>query len=508
MRKPPIALLLILLIPSFAFAQDSGFKAIFDGKSLAGWDGNPDLWRVEDGAIVGETTPEKKLSSNSFLSWELGEVDDFILELDYKIDSGNSGIQVRSFRLPGDEKWRLGGYQADIDADNKFCGIIYGEQYRGILAKRGEKTEIGNDHKPVLSEKFAEHETHTDHIKIGDWNTYKIVAKGNSITNFINGTLTSQTTDADEVSRRRSGLLAFQLHVGPPMKVSFRDIRLKRLKLEDSKKIVFVAGKKSHGWGSHEHNAGCLLLSKSLNTNPAAKILSTVYQSGWPADPTAFDNADAIVMYCDGGGRHFANFHLRQIDGLASSGVGIGCIHYGVEVPKGESGNHFKRWIGGYFEPHWSVNPHWDAEFEKFPEHPVTRGVKPFSVRDEWYYHMRFRDGMEGVTPILTDLPPAETLNRRDGAHSGNPAVRKAIASGEAQHVMWVSERPSANRGFGFTGGHFHDNWGNDNFRKIVLNAIAWIAHAEVPSSGIESPTPDRLALDANQDEPKPENKR
>ena len=121
---------------------------------------------------------------------------------------------------------------------------------------------------------------------------------------------------------------------------------------------------------------------------------------------------------------------------------------------------------------------------------------------------MRFRDGMEGVTPILTDLPPKETLNRGDGAHSGNPHVRKAIANGERQHVMWVSERKGANRGFGFTGGHFHDNWGNDDFRKVILNAIAWVAGAEVPKSGIDSPTPDRNALDANQDEAKPKKNR
>ena len=105
------------------------------------------------------------------------------------------------------------------------------------------------------------------------------------------------------------------------------------------------------------------------------------------------------------------------------------CLHYAVEAPKGPAGDKFLEWIGGYFETDWSVNPHWTAKFSSLPEHPITRGVKPFEINDEWYYHMRFREGMRGVTPILTDLPPAETLSRPDGSHSGNPHVRAAIGA-------------------------------------------------------------------------------
>ena len=167
--------------------------------------------------------------------------------------------------------------------------------------------------------------------------------------------------------------------------------------------------------------------------------------------------------------------------------MGLGCAHFAVEVPKGPTGDAFLEWIGGYFEPHWSVNPHWTAEFKELPKHPITRGVKPFTVNDEWYYHMRFRDGMAGVTPILTALPPKETLNRPDGPHSGNPAVREAIAKGEPQHLMWAAERADGGRGFGFTGGHFHNNWANPDFRKVVLNALLWISKIEVPGNGLES---------------------
>ena len=252
------------------------------------------------------------------------------------------------------------------------------------------------------------------------------------------------------------------------------------------KKIVLLAGKASHGRGEHEFKAGSHLLKKCLDAVPGVTI--DLHTNGWPKDVSAFEGADAIFIYSDGGGGHpFHQPERREIIGkLMAKGVGLGCAHYAVEVPKGPSGEAFLGWIGGYFEPHWSVNPHWDANFEKFPEHPITRGVKPFKIRDEWYYHMRFRDGMKGVTPILTDLPPKSTLSRQDGPHSGNPAVREAVEKGEPQHVMWAAVRENGGRGFGFTGGHFHKNWAAENFRKIVLNAILWSAKIEVPEKGVE----------------------
>lgn len=265
-------------------------------------------------------------------------------------------------------------------------------------------------------------------------------------------------------------------------------------------KVLFVSGRPSHGPGEHEHRAGCMLLAKSLEKG-MPNIDAEVSWYGWPEDESVFDGAAAVVMYCDGGGGHYVNQHLEFVQGLADKGVGIVCIHYGVEVPKGPSGQKFLQWIGGYFETDWSVNPHWDAKFETLPEHPITRGVAPFELRDEWYYHMRFPDGMENVTPILTALPPASTLTRADGPHSGNPAVREAVANGEPQHVAWATERADGGRGFGFTGGHFHRNWQNDNFRKLVLNAIAWCAKVEVPAAGVNSATPSDADMQANLDE-------
>lgn len=257
--------------------------------------------------------------------------------------------------------------------------------------------------------------------------------------------------------------------------------------LAADKKIVLLAGTPSHGPGQHEHNAGCLLLGRLLNEVPG--VQAVVNTGGWPKDTAIFDGADAVFIYCDGGGGHMAiqENRLKLLGSLAQRGVGIGCCHYAVEVPKDKGGPEWLDWMGGYFETDWSVNPHWDADFTTIPAHPVTAGVKPFKIRDEWYFHMRFKEGLKGVTPILSAIAPASTMSRKDGAHSGNPAVREAVAKGEPQHVMWVYERPDGGRGFGFTGGHFHDNWGHEDFRRVVLNAIVWMAKAPVPAGGVQS---------------------
>ncbi len=270
-----------------------------------------------------------------------------------------------------------------------------------------------------------------------------------------------------------------------------------------SKLVVMIAGTASHGYGSHEHYAGCRLLADVVS-NGAKNVRCEVIQNGWPADDTILDQADCIVFYADGGPKHPAMAHLDRLEKQIVRGVGFVCIHYAVEVPPGEGGDKFKEWLGGYFETNWSVNPHWVGNFRSLPDHPTTRGVAPFSANDEWYFHMRFRDGMKGVTPILSDIPPASTMSRPDGHHSGNPDVRKAVAAQEPQHVAWAYERDNGGRSFGFTGGHFHWNWGKPEMQRVVANAILWTAKVDIPSGGIPcGPLPlDRLK--ANQDEPIP----
>lgn len=264
------------------------------------------------------------------------------------------------------------------------------------------------------------------------------------------------------------------------------------------KKIVFIAGPDSHGKGEHEHNGGCTLLAKALNDSlPGAE--AEVVHNGWPQDESVLDNAAAIVFYLDGGGSdHLELVHASKMEQLIAKGTGIVNLHFSLEVDAKAGGERFLKWIGGYFEINWSVNPVWEASFARFPDHAVARGVKPFSILDEWYYHMRFPADMKGLTPILQALPPESTLKQPDGTHSNNPAVREAVITRkEMQTLAWAFDRPDGGRGFGFTGGHMHKNWQNDNFRKLVLNAIAWAAKIDIPASGVPSATPTENELNA-----------
>ena len=481
-------------------AQGAEFKPIFDGRTLAGWK-SPDMsyWSVQDGAITARSTQQHPVTSNQFLVWQLGQLDDFELNLRYRITgtpAANSGIQIRS---RAEKDGHAVGYQADIDLAGRYAGALYDERGRGMLAERGQKTVIGSDGK-MTKTPLGDADALMNNIRKGDWNDYHIIARGGHIVLKVNGKTTAEVLDNDPKNRDLSGVLALQLHSGPPMTVQFKDIRLKRLKLEDRKKIVLVAGPPSHGYGGHEHNAGCLLLANRLN-EIVPQVYAAVYTNGWPKDPTALDNADVLAIFCDGGGGHVAMRHLDEVDELAKKGGGIAMLHYAVEMPKGGPGDHMLDWIGGYFETYWSVNPHWKAEFKKLPEHPITRGVKPFAIDDEWYYHMRFRENMENVTAILTAVPPDSTRRKGNNAHSANPHVRARM--GMPEHVAWACERPDGGRGFGFTGGHWHYNWAHDDFRKVVLNGLVWIAGVEVPPAGVPSKTPSIEELEANQDYPK-----
>ena len=496
--KPTLPLICIMLLGAAGtFAQEAGFKPIFDGKTLDGWKApNMSYWSVRDGTITAESTLDNPVKTNQFLFWQAGDVDDFELKLKYRISGtnrANSGIQVRSRVAP---EGHAVGYQADIDRAGRYAGALYDERGRGMLAERGQKTVIGSDGK-MTQTSLGDADALMNIIKQDDWNEYHIIARGRQIILKVNGKVTADVQDNEEKNLELSGVLALQLHAGPPMKVEFKDIQLKRLKLTDRKKIVLIAGPRSHGHGAHKHNAGMLLLGKALNEN-VPEVYATTYLNGWPKDPTACDNADAIAVFCDGGGGHVAMRHLEEVDALAKKGVGIAMLHYAVEVPKGQPGDYMLNWTGGYFETFWSVNPHFKGEFKELPRHPITRGVKPFFMDDEWYYHMRFVEGMKNVTPILTAVPPDSTRERKDGAHSNNKYVR--ARKGMPEHVAWAYERPGGGRGFGFTGGHWHWSWASNDFRTLVLNGLVWVTGVEVPASGVPSKTPTIEELEANQD--------
>lgn len=265
------------------------------------------------------------------------------------------------------------------------------------------------------------------------------------------------------------------------------------------KKIVLISGAKSHYYFAHAYYAGNVILANALNENVPG-VEAVVVRNGWPKDRKVFDGAAAIVLFSDGATGNPILAHLDEVDKMMKRGVGLALLHFAVEVPKENGGPQLLDWTGGYFERSWSVNPFWTAHFDAIPQHPITRGVRPFEIEDEWYYHMRFRDKIEGVTPILTAIPPDKTRRGRDGAYSGNPAVRARM--GMAEHVAWATERPDGGRGFGFTGGHHHYNWANDNFRTLVLNAIVWVAKLDVPAGGVPSKAPTMAQLLENQDWP------
>lgn len=259
------------------------------------------------------------------------------------------------------------------------------------------------------------------------------------------------------------------------------------LPLRAEERIVYlVAGVQSHGPGDHEFNAGCDLLQQSLASVDGLEV--RVVRNGWPEDDSTFDDADGVVFFADGGGRHPAIQENRPeiLDALTAQGVGIGCMHYGVEVPKGEPQGHFWNWIGGHYEHLYSVNPMWKPNFTRFPEHPITRGVEPFALVDEWYFNMRWAPDDAAITPILQAKPSDDV---RDGPYvwPQGPYPHIVEDAGRLETMMWAFDRPDGGRGFGFTGGHKHVNWWDDNYRKVVLNAILWVSGVEVPEAGVES---------------------
>jgi hypothetical protein len=255
---------------------------------------------------------------------------------------------------------------------------------------------------------------------------------------------------------------------------------------DKKKKLVMIAGSPSHGPGDHEFNAGIRLLDKCLAGFP--RLETVVFLNGYPKDDSALDTADAIVCYADGGGNHplVRDKHLERVGKLMAKGVSLMCMHYGVEVPKDLGGPEFKDWIGGYYESMYSCNPMWSPEFKEFPKHPAANGVKPFTIRDEWYFNMRFNDNQKAITPILV-AKPSDAV--RDGPYVYPKGPYKHIqeAKGRDEAMMWAFERKDGGRGVGFTGGHTHRNWKDDNFRKVVLNAFVWISKLEVPADGVKS---------------------
>lgn len=224
-----VALTFLPLASSRVSAQDAGFTALFNGKDLAGWRGDTTRWSVTDGAITGKTTPETLLKYNTFLVYEGSKPADFELRLKYRIVGGNSGVQYRS-KVIDEEKFVVTGYQADIDSSPKYTGMNYEEKGRTFLAQRGEKVEVAADGSKKVVASLGDKDELQKKVKNEDWNDLTIVAKGHHLTQFINGVLMSEVIDNQKDKAAASGIIALQLHQGPPMTVQFKDIRIKELK--------------------------------------------------------------------------------------------------------------------------------------------------------------------------------------------------------------------------------------------------------------------------------------
>ena len=237
---------------------------------------------------------------------------------------------------------------------------------------------------------------------------------------------------------------------------------------QSPKKILLIAGTPSHGPGEHEFNAGTTILTDCLNK--VRGVTAVMVKGGWPSDESVFEGIDTVVFFMDGGDNHpmirtpERNEIMRK---LMAKGVGLVCLHYAVEFPKGRVGDQLLLWLGGYYETNFSTNPHNDVLLTPKEGHEITRGVKPFQCLDEWYYRIRFAPDDKRVTPVLTAILPKDSKN--------------------VETTGWATERADGGRSFGFTGAHFHKSWGMDDFRKLVLNAICWTAKVRIPRNGIAS---------------------
>ncbi len=280
--------------------------------------------------------------------------------------------------------------------------------------------------------------------------------------------------------------------------------------------VLFLAGDDSHGWGSHKHVAGSMLLSEALPKG-AIGVTSEMIRK-WPS-PEQLEEADVLVIYADGWGKHPANDHLDELKAFMDAGKGLIALHWATgiglspqaavaqnanqnrvaDISHQDDPNHvaWRQLMGADFEAFYSISNHYTAEFNAPPAHPVMNGVGSFHLFDECYYHLR---DTGSVDRLLTLHPPASTIEDGLTPYRGNDYARQSLSEKKEQYCAWAYERPEGGRAFGFTGGHYHWSWARDEVRKMVMNACLWAAGVEVPSGGVDTPRPDAKQMLANMD--------
>lgn len=257
-----------------------------------------------------------------------------------------------------------------------------------------------------------------------------------------------------------------------------------------TRRLTLVAGRPSHATGEHEFLAGMHLLAKCLSDVP--DLIVRVVADGHLGDDVLAD-ADALVLFADGGPGHplLEDGRLSAVGARVEQGLGLGLMHFAVEIPVDHGTREVTSWIGGAYRDGVSCNPIWEASFDAFPEHPVTRGVRPFATRDEWYFDIQFADALTlgasaDIQPILVTVP-SDAVRGGPYVWPHGPYPHILAASGRSEVLMWVQQRSDGRRGFGLTGGHFHANWADEDFRRVVLNALVWVSGLEVPADGVQS---------------------
>lgn len=257
----------------------------------------------------------------------------------------------------------------------------------------------------------------------------------------------------------------------------------------NTRQVLFIAGPKSHDRDIHEFPRGAELLAEVVNRSGLP--LRAKVSLGWPMDENTVTQADVVVLYSDGLEAHVARGHEATLRQRLVAGRALAVLHFALEPSADDVALRevLRDAIGATFEAGWSVNPVWTLKGSPAPSHPAARGVGPLAISDEWYFHLRFRENRRGIEPLLAALPPTEVV-AENGPRSGNASVRAALARGEPQVVAWTCLNENGARGFGFTGGHSHRFWYDDNHRRLVLNGLAWAAGLEIPANGVPLVSP------------------